>query len=215
MHIPDGTLSQTQEGLAVLAAGAVVAAAGTGLALRRLEYEEIPRTALLSAAFFVASLIHVPLGPTSTHLVLNGLVGLVLGLLAFPAVFVGLLLQAVFFGFGGLTTLGLNTATMALPAVACFYLFRRAVQSEREWMVFAGGYAAGALAIVVSAVLTAGAWQLTGRQFLIVAQVTLAANLPVVLIEGLVVGSAAVFLRRVRPEVFAAEPLPAVEVAHG
>lgn len=33
----------------------------------------LPHAALLSAVFFVASLIHVPIGPADAHLVLNGL----------------------------------------------------------------------------------------------------------------------------------------------
>ena len=41
-------------------------------------------------------------------LVLNGLMGLMLGWAALPAVFTALLLQAVFFGHGGYTTLGVR-----------------------------------------------------------------------------------------------------------
>jgi cobalt/nickel transport system permease protein len=44
---------------------------------------------VLSATFFVASLIHVPVGPSSVHLIMSGLAGLVLGWTAFPALFVG------------------------------------------------------------------------------------------------------------------------------
>ncbi len=126
MHIPEGFLSGTPGGIGVLAAGAAVAATGTAIGLRKIDYEQMPRVAMLSAAFFVASLVHVPLGGTSVHLVLNGLVGLILGWAAFPAILIALFLQAVFFGFGGVTTLGLNTVTMALPAVAAYYLFHRA-----------------------------------------------------------------------------------------
>ena len=54
-HIPDGVLSGP-----VLVAGGVLAAGGIALALRRLDEEEIPRTAILSAAFFAVSLFAVP-----------------------------------------------------------------------------------------------------------------------------------------------------------
>ena len=64
---------------------------------------------ILSSAFFMASLIHVPIGPSSVHLLLNGIVGLLLGWGAFPAILVGLALQAMFFQFGGITVLGVNT----------------------------------------------------------------------------------------------------------
>jgi cobalt/nickel transport system permease protein len=39
----------------------------------------------------VASLIHVPIGPSNAHLILNGLVGLLLGWGAFPAILVALI----------------------------------------------------------------------------------------------------------------------------
>jgi len=41
----------------------------------------------------------------------------------FSAILVALALQAVFFQFGGITSLGVNTVIMALPAVACYYIF--------------------------------------------------------------------------------------------
>lgn len=46
--------------------------------------ESIPKVGVLSSAFFVATLIHVPVGPSSIHLVLNGLMGVMLGWAAFP-----------------------------------------------------------------------------------------------------------------------------------
>jgi len=74
--------------------------------------------------FFVASLIHIPIGPSSAHLVLNGLVGVLLGWAAFPSIFVGLVLQALVFQFGGLTTLGVNTFAMAMPGVVVYFAFK-------------------------------------------------------------------------------------------
>ncbi len=106
MHIYEGILAATPAGREVLLAGAAAAAVGTAVGLWRLDYDRIPRTAVLSAAFFVASVIQVPLGPTSVHLLLGGLMGLVLGWSAFPAVLIALLLQAVFFSIGGLTRWG-------------------------------------------------------------------------------------------------------------
>ena len=95
MHISQGVLSA-----AVLAGGAVLAVAGIAAGLRKLEGEALVRTGVLSAAFFAASLVHLPIGPVSIHLVLSGLMGAMLGFAAFPAIFVGLLLQALLFQFG-------------------------------------------------------------------------------------------------------------------
>ncbi|MDB5642030.1 MAG: cobalamin biosynthesis protein CbiM, partial [Hyphomicrobiales bacterium] len=109
-HIPDGVLS-----MPVLVGGAVVAAGAVGLGLKRISDRDIPRVAILASGFFALSLFAVPVGPSSVHLLLGGLMGVVLGSAIFPAVCVALLLQAVMFGFGGLTTLGVNIVNIALP----------------------------------------------------------------------------------------------------
>jgi cobalt/nickel transport system permease protein len=201
MHIFEGVLSVTPHGQEVWLGGAAVAAVGTAIGLYKMDYERIPRVAVLSSTFFVASLISVPMGPTSVHMVLNGLMGLVLGWCAFPAVLVALVLQAVMFSIGGPTTLGVNTVIMALPAVMCHYLFRYAVQSRYQPAVFAGGFAAGALGILLGATLNATALSLAATSFEVLAQAVWLWHLPVALIEGLVTGSVVVFLRKVRPEV--------------
>ena len=124
MHIPDGILPT-----AVCVGGYATAGAATWYSLRKIGQEEnpqegIPKASLLTAAFFVASWIHIPVPPTSVHLVLNGLLGAVLGYYAFPAILVGLFFQAVMFQHGGLTTLGVNAAVMGLPALLAYHVFR-------------------------------------------------------------------------------------------
>jgi cobalt/nickel transport system permease protein len=112
VHISDGVLS-----FPWLAGGFVLAALLMLFGSFRVRDEEVPRIALLSAAFFVASLIHVRVGPTSVHLLLNGLVGVVLGRRAALAIPLGLFLQAALIGHGGYTTLGVNSCVMTLPAL--------------------------------------------------------------------------------------------------
>jgi cobalt/nickel transport system permease protein len=90
----------------------------------RLTEEEIPRIALLTAAFFVASQIHVRVPPGSVHLLLNGLVGIILGRRAIPAIFVGLMLQTLLLGHGGVTALGVNACVLTIPALFSWLLFR-------------------------------------------------------------------------------------------
>ncbi len=119
VHISDGPLT-----LPWLAGGFALAAGLAVWGALRIRDEEIPRIALLSAAFFVASLLHVRLGPSSAHLLLNGLVGVVLGRRATLAIPLGLFLQAVIFpGHGGFTTLGVNACVMTLPALLAGWLF--------------------------------------------------------------------------------------------
>ena len=91
----------------------------------RIRDEEIPRVALMTAAFFVASLIHVRLPPASSvHLLLNGLVGVTLGRRVTLAIPVGLFLQAALLGHGGFQTLGVNSCVMVLPALVSWLLFQ-------------------------------------------------------------------------------------------
>ncbi len=209
MHIAEGILSAP-----VLIGGAVLGAAGVGIGLRRLDDRALVKVAVLSSAFFVASLIKVPLGPASVHLILNGLTGLLLGWAVFPAVAVALLLQALLFGFGGLTTLGVNTVIMGLPGLVSYLLFHRFVARGQGTSAFIAGFMAGALAIAIGGLLLAATLMSTGEAFWNVAGVALAAHVPIMLIEGCVTGSAIVFLDKVRPEtlrVTASAPIPDAE----
>jgi cobalt/nickel transport system permease protein len=194
MHISEGVLSP-----AVLAGGAGLAVVGCAIGLKKLDYEAIPRVAILSAAFFVASLIHVPVGPVGAHLVLNGLMGLLLGWMAFPAILIALFLQALLFQFGGLTVLGVNTVTMAAPAVICFFVFRSFLRGQGVTATVAA-FACGALAILLSGLLVAAALITTGQAFLKVAELVLLAHIPIMIIEGIITLFIFQFLKKVRPE---------------
>ncbi|MHB9075371.1 MAG: cobalt transporter CbiM [Desulfobaccales bacterium] len=194
MHISEGVLSP-----AVLAGGAGLAVVGCAIGLKKLDYEAIPRVAILSAAFFVASLIHVPVGPVGAHLVLNGLMGLLLGWMAFPAILIALFLQALLFQFGGLTVLGVNTVTMAAPAVICFFVFRSFLRGQGG-IATAAAFACGALAILLSGLLVAAALITTGQAFLKVAELVLLAHIPIMIIEGIITLFIFQFLKKVRPE---------------
>lgn len=194
MHISEGVLSGP-----VLAGGWVLAAAGTALGLRRLDYDRLMTVAILSAAFFVASLIHVPIGPVSVHLILNGLLGAILGLAAFPAICIALLLQAVLFQFGGLVVLGVNTVDMALPAILCFLAFGPLLRAGGRKRTV-GAFCCGFFAVLLAGGLTALALGLSGEAFAATAKVILLAHVPIMLIEGVLTALAVAFVAKVRPE---------------
>lgn len=195
MHIPDGILSAP-----VLAGGAVAAAAGVGLALRRIDERAIPRVAILAAVFFAGSLIAVPVGPSSVHLVFGGLMGVMLGLGIFPAVLVALVLQAVLFGFGGLTTLGVNTLNIALPGALLGGLLGPMIRRASPPGAAALAAVAGAGSIVGNGVLVALTLRLSSPDYAPVASVVAATYLPLVLVEGAITAFAAGFLARVKPD---------------
>ncbi len=194
MHISEGILSPK-----VLGAGMVLAAAGTAVGLKKLKEENIPQAAVLSAAFFVASLIHVPIGPSSTHLILNGMLGLMLGWAAFPSILIALLLQGVLFQFGGITTLGVNTVIMATPAVVCYYLFAHLVHKPGA-ISCAASFACGFLSVFFSSLLVGTALMFTQKSFLEVAWAVVITHLPVMFIEGVVAVFCVGFLKKVQPE---------------
>jgi cobalt/nickel transport system permease protein len=106
VHIPDGILPAQ-----VCAAGYAITGVATWYSLRQINRRpepaaEVPKASLLTAAFFVASSIYIPVPPASVHLILNGLLGVVLGYFAFPAILIGLFFQALVIGHGGLPPWG-------------------------------------------------------------------------------------------------------------
>ena len=198
MHISEGVLS-----LPILATGAALAAAGVFIGLKKIENDRLVSVAILSAAFFVGSLIHIPIGPASAHLILNGLLGAVLGWASFPAILVGLLLQAVLFQYGGLTVLGVNTFDMAAPAVICSLLCGPLLRRSGKARAI-GAFLCGSLSVLLASLFTATALALTDEGFVQAAATLVLAHVPVMLLEGgftmLVVG----YLSKAMPEIFEA-----------
>ena len=195
MHISEGVLSP-----AILGLGAALAACGTAIGLRRLDYDRLMTVAILAAAFFVGSLIHIPIGPSSAHLILNGLLGVILGWAAFPAILVALMLQSVLFQYGGITVLGVNTFNMAFPAVLCFALLRPLLARPGRTRTLAA-FCCGALAVAGAGLLTAASLAFTDEGFLQAARLLFLAHIPVMIVEGIVTALAVSFLSRVRPEI--------------
>jgi cobalt/nickel transport system permease protein len=198
MHISDGVLNAP-----VLIGGFIGTAALTVATMRKMELEEIPKISVITSVFFVSSLIHVPIGPTSVHLILNGLAGVVLGWRAFPAILVGLILQAILFGHGGVTVIGVNTLMMGGGGLIAYMLWRqrRRFNFKRRELVF--GAIAGAAGVASSGIILALALITTGEVFHAVAGAVLLAHIPVIIIEAGVVGASAEFLSRVKPDVLA------------
>ncbi|MFC1944466.1 cobalt transporter CbiM [Chloroflexota bacterium] len=209
MHIPDGILPIHATAAGYAATGAVAWYSLHRIGRKKNPREDIPKASLLTAAFFVASWIHIPVPPTSVHLVLNGLLGAILGYFAFPAILIGLFFQAVMFQHGGLTTLGINAIIMGVPAIVGHYIFR-----FRNLGYKAGRRKTGVFGFLASTV-TLGVS--VGLFILILltnipadldidaerAEIyTLAlAHLPLIAIEGTITSMLAVFLQRVRPRI--------------
>ena len=197
MHIVDGALTTE-----VLLTGAVLTGLGLMQGLRHMPLEKIPATGMLAATFFVASLIHVPLGPSSMHLIMNGVAGILLGWAAVPALFIGLLLQAVFFGYGGITVLGVNAVNIALPAVLVYYLIRPFIVRASARQQFIVGALGGGLAVAGTTLMVAASLWLSGDEFILAAKLVLVSHIPVMVIEALLSGATVYLMAKVKPELF-------------
>ncbi len=208
MHLPDGILPAT-----VCAAGYATGGALTWYALCKINRQpnpraRVPQAALLTAAFFVASWIHIPVPPTSVHLILNGLLGVLLGYYAVPAILIGLFFQAVMFQHGGLTTLGVNLTMMGLPALlgSCLFrlrfLFGRESRAGAGLASFLGGAAGLGLTVLIfyGLLVTTIPATLDMRMERAAITALALAHIPVVLLEGFFTALVVIFLQRVRPD---------------
>ena len=193
MHISEGVLSGP-----VLISGGALAAAGTAIGLKKLDYDRIAQAGILAAAFFVAALVHVPIGPATAHLILNGLVGLLLGWAAFPVILVALVLQAMLFQFGGITALGVNTMIMAFPAVLG-YIVCSPFLHKKSALALPAAFACGFLSVLLSALVLGLALVFTEENFFEVSAIVIVAHIPVMIIEGIVTALCVAFLKKVQP----------------
>ncbi len=195
MHISEGVLPAWE-----IAVGWGFSSLGLIWGLRKLEGEKIVLTALLTSLFFVASLIHVPVGISSAHLVFNGFLGLLLCEAVFPAIFVGLLLQAILFQFGGLLVLGVNTFNMAFPALLSCLFFRKWILSEGI-KFYAGAFLSAFVAIFGSGLLISLELSLIGEHFLTDAGLILLIHLPIAAVEGVIYIFLLRFIKKVYPNI--------------
>ncbi len=195
MHISEGVLPGW-----LLAAGWGLSAAGLTVGLKKMEQRKLPLVALLSSVFFVASLIHVPVGITSVHLILNGLVGILLGWAAFPATFIALLFQALFFQFGGITVLGVNTFNVAAGALVAYYLTRPLLRNPIRRKLIVAGVVSAFAAIFTSALLLSLELLACGSSFKSTAALAFLAHLPVVVAEAVINSLVLLFLYKNVPE---------------
>ena len=128
MHIPDGYLSPTT--CAVLyGAAAPFWYAALQRVKKNLSTRLVPLLSVMAALSFVIMMFNLPLpGGTTGHAVGVGIATIILGPWAsILAVSIALAIQAVFFGDGGITTLGANCFNMAIVGSLVAYAVYRIV----------------------------------------------------------------------------------------
>ena len=133
MHIPDGYLSPTT--CAVLFAAAIPFwAIALNRVKRLLNTRLVPLLSVFAAFSFVVMMFNIPLpGGTTGHAVGVGIATIVLGPWgSMLAVSVALLIQALFFGDGGITAFGANSFNMAIIGSLVAWAVYRFVANRAE-----------------------------------------------------------------------------------
>lgn len=179
MHIADGVISAP-----VAISCAVVSAGFCIYALKKMKNETIALTAAMSALFFIASFIHIPIGPTQIHLILVGLIGIFLGTLSFIAITIALVLQALLLGFGGLSSLGANILIMALPAFLVYLIFKLEILKALNEKIkyFLVGFLGQFFATLILCLVLLFAKD----EYLIATYAIIIANIPAMILEGVI-----------------------------
>jgi cobalt/nickel transport system permease protein len=133
MHIPDGYLSPATSMVMFL----IVLpfwVAGVRKLRQKMNARNVPLIALLAAFSFVIMMFNVPLpGGTTGHAVGGALIAVLLGPeIATIAVSIALLIQALFFGDGGILAYGANCFNMAVVLPYVSYAIYQAIRGKAE-----------------------------------------------------------------------------------
>ncbi len=201
VHISDGVLAEWLWG-----GGWAVTAIILAYALSKMKTEDVPRLSVITAAVFVSSLVHLSVGPTSVHFILNGFAGVMLGILAYPCIFVAIVLQCFLFGHGGVTTIGINTVNMGVPALVAYLIFKAGtgldIRPETKKRASFSGAIAGGVGVVLALLFLAVELITTGDKFIETTVLVVSTHIPIIAVEAIFTGVIVGFIATVEPELF-------------
>ncbi len=196
MHVPDGFLSP-QITVPAYAVAAPLWAWAARRHFGRAAAESLPVIGSLTALAFVVQTIMIPVpGGTSTHLVGVTLLAILYHpLVAFVCESLVLLVQALFFGAGGVTVLAVNALAMGLLGPLAGWLAWKALRGlHARAAVFAAAYLAMQVAALALAATLGLQHALSGRYFPMPLAVVLPATmLPSLAVTGVVEGAYTLF----------------------
>jgi len=158
MHIPDGYLSP-QTYIPLWGTFVVFLSIALKKLKKVLTIRNIPYLSMASAFTFLIMMFNIPVpGGTTGHLVGASIIAIILGpWAAMVSVSVALIIQALIFNDGGITSLGANCCNMAvvLPFVS-FYVFRLINgKKSNDKRTFIAAFISGYVGVNVSAIIAA------------------------------------------------------------
>lgn len=194
MHLADGVLSAP-----VVAATYGASLAGLAIGAKGIKDEDIPKISLMSATFFAVSLISIPVPPTSVHPLLCGLIGILLGRQVALAFLPALLLQALLFKHGGLTSLGANTVTLSIPAYLSYLLYKYLPIKNNS----VKGGLVGAISVIMTLIVLIILLALTDQRFaqgdFSVVRIVTVGHIPILIAETILTAFAVHFITKNKP----------------
>ncbi len=199
MHISDGVLSPPWViGTSIIGLGLTL------YSLKGVKEEDIPKISLMTAGFFSLSMISISIGPTSAHPLLVGLLGIILRKKAFISLFVALILQAILFSHGGITSLGANLLLVGVPAVFTGYLFHE-LKSKINIKLLS--CILGSLGVILVLFLLSIFLYFSSDRFSSIIKVLIFSHIPIIIIEGVMTLFATTYINKVKPSVLVGEKL--------
>lgn len=193
MHIADGVLSTP-----VMATTFALTAVAVGIGIKDTKEDDIPKISLMAGTFFAVSLITIPIPPSSVHPMLVGLIGIILGRKSALAFFPALLLQALLFKHGGLTSLGANTLMLTLGAWLAHLIY-----SKLKVSPIVKGALSGFLSLVLVVIVLITLLYLSNEIYSTGAvspiNLLIVSHIPLAIAEGLITGFAANFIEKSKP----------------
>lgn len=143
----------------------IVIALSVRILNKKLPYRTLPLMAIIGGGIFVAQMINFPIGAGTTgHLVGAVLAAILLGPLAgFTIMVTILIIQALIFGDGGITALGLNIFNMAI--IGCFLgwsVYRAVPEKYRKYGILLASWLAVFIGSLACAAELAGSFAISG-----------------------------------------------------
>ena len=110
-------------------------------------------------------------------------------------------MQAIFFQFGGITSLGVNIFNMAAPAVVVYLLFKKPIKGKKRIISIIASFLAGSLSMLLSTLLVSFSLLLTGKAFTSIIKLVVVAHIPLMISEGLITAVCIEFIKKTRPQI--------------